>query len=252
MPVLIIVQIFFLFNSSVLSLSFLALVTGLEITICNCTQHLHKGFVNFQEDGCKPVKDPEPPRTAHHIIYSYQEEMIQFPGFICSLWYRQAEVVGGTIYGTKTALFSRQAKDTTPEECWRMKEFKTCDDHKMNKQADDTWRWDAEPSVDVPWLGHVKNKELNCLFEEVILEKRCETCAIETPFGSLSPTKHQGNISQHQVTMVWKDAWQKNRPCTLHKVIAAVNSTLTPLSSGSFRLRNNLSQMDFLIRPLQT
>ena len=165
------------------------------------------------------------------------------------MWYREAEVEGGVIYGTKTVLYGRESMNTSPEECWKMKEFKMCGEQQMKQHSIDTWGWEAQPSQEVTWMGHVTNKELNCLLEEVALEKRCENCAVTTPFGSLSPSKHQGNFSQHQVTLVWKNNWQKNKPCALHQINLAANGTLTHLNSGSFRLRNKEQQSDYLIRP---
>ena len=223
--------------------------SGLEVTTCNCTKPQHKGFIQFQENGCQQtLLNLQAEKTTGHIIYSYEEGLIQFPGYICSMWYRQAEVTGGVIYGTKVVKYGRQAKETTPEECWKMKEFKLCGEQLMNAQSSDTWRWDAEPSQDVTWMGHVTNSELNCLLEEVTLEKPCENCAITTPFGSLSTAKHLGNFTQHHVTLVWKNTWQKDKPCALHRVNVAANGTLTHLSKGTFRLRNSVQQSDFLIK----
>ena len=105
------------------------------------------------------------------------------------MWYREAEVEGGVIYGTKTVLYGRESMNTSPEECWKMKEFKMCGEQQMKQHSIDTWGWEAQPSQEVTWMGHVTNKELNCLLEEVALEKRCENCAVTTPFGSPSLAK---------------------------------------------------------------
>ena len=81
----------------------------MEVPVCNCTQAAHRGLIGFQDEGCKPVKEAELPFQVDHVVYSYQRETSRFPGYLCSRWYRQAEVVGGLIYGTKTALMGRQA-----------------------------------------------------------------------------------------------------------------------------------------------
>jgi len=81
-------------------------------------------------------------------------------------------------------------------------------------------------------MGHVIHRELNCVVEEVTLEKNCVECAVASPFGFLSPVKHQGNASQHQVTLVWKNEWQRDKPCVLHRLKLAANSTFRSLTAG--------------------
>ena len=122
----------------------------------------------------------------------------------------------------------------------------------MHQASTNVWRRYAEPSGAVKWMGHALNRELNCLLEEVVLKKECETCAIITPFGSLAPLKHNGSYSQHQMTLVSKNLWQKDKPCQLHQVLVGTNSNITTLTSGNYRLRSDSEQTDFLIRPRLT
>jgi hypothetical protein len=130
-----------------------------------------------------------------------------------------------------------------------MKELKVCDGHQMHRQSDGVWRWDAEPSMEVPWMGHVTNLAMNCLLEEVALEKKCEDCPILSPFGALVPDKHEGNISQHNMTLIWKTTWQVEKSCELKIGGVAANSTLYHQVTGDYRLRNEETQSDFLVRP---
>ena len=130
---------------------------GLEVTTCDCTKPIHKRFVHFQDYGCHSDKPLQPERTTDHMVYSYEEETIQFPGYICSMWYREAEVEGGVIYGTKTVLYGRESMNTSPEECWKMKEFKMCGEQQMKQHSIDTWGWEAQPSQEVTWMSQKKN-----------------------------------------------------------------------------------------------
>ena len=222
---------------------------ALQATICDCSKSEHKGVIGFQESGCKPKNLVGPPETVDHVVYTYQEESISFPGYICSRWFREADVVGG-LFGSTTALMGRRSMHTTPEECWSMIKLKKCGEHHMEYSSNGIWRWDQDPSVDVGWGAHIINKALNCLFEEITLVKKCEDCAISSPFGSLDPVRYKGNVSQHSMTLVWnvKDL-QVVKPCELKIIKIGRQSRLRKLSSGHYQLRNNEQQEDFIIVP---
>jgi hypothetical protein len=204
-----------------------------------------KGFLKFNDDDCKVIDDPSPPKSVTYTLFSHLPEVKRFPGFTCSTWIAFRSTFTD-FFGWHTVTQWRHPAETSRSDCRKMRDTRMCDGRPMTALGLNRWSLEDYPHVQGSWLATNQETLINCRVEEVALESECADCPIDSPLGTL-PGGLNGSISHNLVTLVWENSWKESKSCQLKTVSTGEGFLFRTSEIEVMRLQDRHSQTDFLL-----
>ncbi|KAK4017791.1 hypothetical protein OUZ56_033597 [Daphnia magna] len=188
-----------------------------ETTVCDCSEPLNMGIIQFPDADCKPKMNSTSAVPVRYVVYSDEGAAVKFPGFICAKW-RNIHRVTMNFFGQTVIVPEKIPIDTTASEFYKMIYTKKCEGYEMTL-SDEKYVFSHEPRSDGYWMRTVDWETLNCALEQVQLFQQVEVEDFPTPIGKASATA--GTLSHNHLTLVWDTAYT-------HKI----QHELRPVESG--------------------
>ena len=238
---------FFYFVRFVVLFFFISLggILAFQSTTCDCDGAKMKGFLNFNDDDCKVVEDPTPPKPVTYSLFSHIPESKRFSGYMCSTAdaYRS---VSTDFAGFRTVEQHKTPRNTSAAECKKLLDSKTCCGKPMDYVGDNKWEYTDYPVVYGYWLLTVHRSGCNCHFEVVTLSSTCPTCPIESPIGTI-PGGLNGSISHNLITILWEESWREYKECKVRSVALGEGFLYDTTDPMVKRVQDRHNQTDYLV-----
>lgn len=118
------------------------------------------------------------------------------------------------------------------------------------KRDGNKWIFEEEPRGDGQWMQSIDYTTLNCIVEEIELEKACDDCPITPPLGELGNDTTAGVAKHNHVIVVWRDNPRfHHQRCEVRKIESGQGILYEATTTEASRIKDKERQLDFFILP---
>ena len=224
--------------------------TATKVIACNCSQPVIVGAMDLREiTECNEAAAAKKPVKVSYAIISTKPGTKKFTGYTCTRIRKELVVEGNFWIGSFSKDRYQYEEHVSSEECWYMKQSKTCNEKKMSQLEGSTSYWSYEEAPDGPgyWYTNVTYTETNCFLEQVTLLKECDECPVISPYGQVGNAS-EGSIVLNHVTMVWEDSKASHENnCTMKAIVTGYGELYENNGRLPLRLKDRALQLDFLL-----
>lgn len=96
-----------------------------ETTICDCSEPLRMGILQFSDTNCRPKENDKNNVLVKYGVYSEERAAVHFPGYICAKW-KNIKNITMSFFGQVVIVPDKISIDRTPSECNDMINHKKC------------------------------------------------------------------------------------------------------------------------------
>ncbi|KZS10357.1 Uncharacterized protein APZ42_025193 [Daphnia magna] len=90
-----------------------------ETTVCDCSEPKNMRIIQFSDSNCKPETNNTDTVQVKYTVYSDEQAVVKFPGFICVQRINIRRITK-TFFGQLVIVPEKISIDTTPSECYDM------------------------------------------------------------------------------------------------------------------------------------
>lgn len=189
----------------ILLLAFLQTTSSLKITACNCSAPITQGILATEPpEYCNEPLTAQTSIITNYSLYIKSPETIEWEAIACTFWIESQEITKFFFGGTDT-INHKYDKPVTPDECALAANFPyMCENNKMTKISETTYKFIENPQADSKWLQTNWANSTCCVVQRIHVKQLCANCPLTTPFGEIDTKLYRSNYAYiGGTTIVW-------------------------------------------------
>ncbi len=220
-----------------------ALVTGVNITICDCNTPKAIGLLDAELPSYCQTSVTVQPIIKKYQFFIKEEPHAHWEGYVCRTWIKTKKIVG-YFFGAYDTTFTTSSRPVTEKECWEMAQYQRCFENSMEGEVD-SFSFTTPPEGEGAWMQIKTYGLINCMLQKITIRKDCLHCPITSPFGLLTNNSGVSFVRHHDSIIVW-DASKANisGQCNL-KILQLGSGLVYKVDSNSLKLVDSASQLEY-------